>query len=78
MPYRVPQPPVFTDGEPARRTPMQGILMSYLAASGLPVPKSLINPFLERVTSLDLLDRTSHSLTIAWKKPSVTHAWKSC
>lgn len=69
-----PMPPVVTDVKPAERTPMQQILLSYLASSGAPVPKDRINPFLERVTGLDLLDRTSHSLTIAWKKPSVMPA----
>lgn len=69
-----PGPPVVAQVKPAERTPMQHILMSYLASVGLPVPKERINPFLEPVTSLDVLDRTSHSLTIAWKKPSVMPA----
>ncbi len=64
----------LAEDNPAARTPMQGLLMAYLASSGLPVPKDRINPYLERVTALELLDRTAHSLTIAWKKPAVSPA----
>ncbi len=71
---RVLQPPTLTGSDAALRTPLQRLLMAHLASSGLPVMKDRINPFLERVTSLNLLARTSHSLTIAWKMPSVTPA----
>lgn len=69
-----PSPPVFAAEDLSARTPMQRMMLSYLASAGFPVPKERINPFLGRVTGIELLERTSHSLTIAWKKPSVTPA----
>ncbi|HEY2573816.1 MAG TPA: hypothetical protein VGH65_07095 [Verrucomicrobiaceae bacterium] len=68
---RGPQPPVFAEVEPRPDSPVKRLMYGYLGSAGIPVARERINPFLERVTALDLLDRRSHSLTIAWKKPSV-------
>ncbi len=70
----VSRPSTLTGSDAAVRTPLQRLLIAQLASSGLPVMKERINPFLERVTTVDLLARTSHSLTISWKTPSVTPA----
>ncbi|MCE9518960.1 MAG: hypothetical protein K8R87_05275, partial [Verrucomicrobia bacterium] len=64
-------PPVSKEDETAPPTPMEQLQMAQLSSMGEPVMQDRINPFLERVTSLELLDRTSHSLTVAWKNPSV-------
>jgi hypothetical protein len=71
---RETEPQLSGEGGVEARTPMQRLLLSYLAASGLPIPKERINPFLERITALELLERTSQGITIAWKKPNVTPA----
>ncbi len=58
----------------AGRTAMQSAFLAYLQMEGLPIPKQFINPYLERVASLALTERTSSSLTLAWKKPDIAPA----
>lgn len=67
-------PPVSVDDEAVIPTPEQHVKMAQLSNYGVPVERDRINPFLEQVTDLQLLDRTSSSLTIAWKNPSVKPA----
>ncbi len=73
-PPRTTMAPASMSADPAARTPVQRLLISYLASTGVPIPKERINPFLERVKDVELLERTSHSITIAWKKPTVVPA----
>ncbi len=55
-------------------TPFQQMAMGYLRANGLPLSKGKINPYLERVKDVRVLDRTSSSITLAWKKPDILPA----
>lgn len=81
VPVPVLPTPVYTaPGNPspgdvaAERTPMQSALMAYLQMEGLPIPKDLINPYLERVTRVEFIEHTSSSLTLTWKKPDIAPA----
>lgn len=61
----------------APRAPLNGVqnaLAAYLATEGLPMPSSFINPHLDRVNSVELVDRETSNFTIAWKKPGVAPA----
>lgn len=85
MRSNVPAPvlptPVYTaPGNPspgdaaAGRTSMQSAIMSYLQMEGFPIPKELINPYLERVTRVELIERTPSSITMSWKKHDIAPA----
>lgn len=73
-----PAAEVSPEGEkvaaPAPRTAGQSVLLSYLQMEGLPIPKELINPYLERITRVELIESTSSTLTLAWKKPDIVPA----
>lgn len=58
----------------AKKSPIFRPLIAYLAATGMPIPKEQINPYLERVQQIEVRDRSSTSLTIAWNKPDVAPA----
>ncbi len=52
----------------------QQMVMGYLRSKGLPISKDKINPYLERVKDVRIIDRTSSSITLAWKKPDIMPA----
>jgi hypothetical protein len=59
---------------PPQKTPLFKPMIAYLSATGLPVPRQNINPYLERVHEVQIRERTSSSVTIAWNKPDVMPA----
>lgn len=65
-----PSPELATQG----RSSKQSALMSYLQTEGWPLSKALINPYLERVMSVQMVKNTTSSLTLAWKKPDIAPA----
>lgn len=70
-----PNPALTIDETPSEApTAFQQMAMAYLRSAGLPISKEKINPYLERVKDVSVLDRTSSSITIAWKKPEVVPA----
>ncbi|WP_172683097.1 fibronectin type III domain-containing protein [Verrucomicrobium spinosum] len=70
-PVRRTAPP---DAPRAPLNNVQSALAAYLATEGLPMPSSSINPHLDRVNSVELVDRETSNFTIAWKKPGVAPA----
>lgn len=71
-PVRRSAPPMAAPLVP--RNGVQNALAAYLATEGLPMPSSYINPHLDRVDSVELVDRETSNFTIAWKKPGVAPA----
>jgi len=67
-----PKPP--TSDEPPNRSLVQSSVIAFLSAKGLPVPKRLVNQYLEPPGPLEVLDRTTTTATIAWPKPAVPPA----
>ncbi|MEI6535689.1 MAG: hypothetical protein WCN98_10145, partial [Verrucomicrobiaceae bacterium] len=53
---------------------LQQKVLGYLRSNGLPVPKDKINPYLERVKQVSILDQTTSSITLTWKKPEIMPA----
>lgn len=49
-------------------------MLAYLAATGMPISKDNINPYLERVNQIEVRNRSTNSITIAWKKPEMMPA----
>ncbi|WP_038167320.1 fibronectin type III domain-containing protein [Verrucomicrobium sp. BvORR106] len=66
--------PVPSDAPRAPLNNVQNALAAYLATEGLPMPSSFINPHLDRVNNVELVDRETSNFTIAWKKPGVAPA----
>jgi hypothetical protein len=62
------------DTSPEAMAKLRSYLLAYLAANGLPVDKDKINPYLERIKQVWLVQQTASSVTIAWKKPDVAPA----
>lgn len=63
---------VFEGDDPfAGRNQLQAAMMAFASSRGLPIPKGQINPYLERVTGLEVLDVSRTDVTIAWPRPSV-------
>ncbi len=58
----------------ALRTRAKLILLAHLVTHGMPVPASSINPHLERVGGLTVLDTSSSGMTLEWTKPPVMPA----
>jgi hypothetical protein len=54
-----------------RRNPAQAAVLALLATRGLPMPKEAINPYLDQVKNLNVVDRDSSTVTVSWAKPSV-------
>jgi hypothetical protein len=57
-----------------RKSPLYRPILAYLSANGAPVPKANINPYLEKIHQVEVRDRSTHSITIAWKKPEMMPA----
>lgn len=55
----------------AGRNTLQTLFMTYISTRGLPLPKSQINPYLERITSMEVLSLSRDEATIAWPEPTV-------
>ena len=53
------------------RSKQQAALLAYIAEKGLPMPKDKVNPFLERITSLDLVSKSRNDAVLAWPRPGV-------
>ena len=53
------------------RTSAQLALLTILASKGVPPHQSTINPHLDPVKEVSLVERNSSNVTIAWKKPVV-------
>jgi hypothetical protein len=58
---------------PARK-PSLAVLAALLGSEGLPMASSEVNPHLDRVTDIELVERKTSAFTIAWKKPGVAPA----
>lgn len=59
------------EGGAAARSPRQSALMTFLQMEGWPISRDMINPYLERVTQVQMVDHTSNTITLAWKKPDI-------
>lgn len=57
--------------EVPRRNPAQAAVLALLATRGMPMPKDAINPYLDQVKDLNVVERDSSSVTMTWAKPSV-------
>lgn len=68
------QTPANNATPPEGLTPLQQTVMGYLRSRGLPMPIDKINPYLERVNNVRVLDRSTSSISIAWKKPEINPA----
>lgn len=66
--------PTNYETPPETLTPLQQTVMGYLRSRGMPLPKDKINPYLERVKDVRVLDRSPSSISIAWKKPEIIPA----
>ena len=55
-------------------TVFQQMVMGYLRSKGLPMAKDKINFYLERVKDVRISERTSSSITLAWRKPEIMPA----
>jgi hypothetical protein len=52
-------------------------IQAILAQNGIPSPREFVNPYLETVQSIEMLDRSATSVSLAWKKPSILPAgWR--
>jgi hypothetical protein len=47
------------------------MVAAYLSSNGIPIPKEMINPYLDRVERVEMTEQTSSSVTLAWPKPKV-------
>lgn len=55
----------------AGRHRLQSLFMTYVSTRGMPIPKSQINPYLERVTSMEVISISRDEAVIAWPEPTV-------
>ena len=63
---------VKSPGErPVDAKAVQAQLLAYLASSGIPLAPDKVNPYLAKVDEVTIMERTSTSITISWKKPAV-------
>jgi hypothetical protein len=66
-----PAPDGGEDDTFSRRTPGLSVLMAVAASKGLPIPTSMINPYLPSIPSIEFVSATTTEVTIAWPKPSM-------
>jgi hypothetical protein len=59
------------DGARASRTESLSLMAAVVASKGLPIPRSMINPYLPSISSIEFISAKSTELTIAWPKPSM-------
>lgn len=50
---------------------LQSVIMAMAASRGMPIPRSLVSPFLASIPSIEFISATSSEVTIAWPKPAV-------
>lgn len=55
-------------------TELQKLVAGYLRSKGLPIPKDKINAYLEQIKEISVVNRTSSSITLSWKKPEIMPA----
>jgi hypothetical protein len=59
------------DDDFSRRSLMQSVLMSVVASRGMPIPASMINPYLPSIPSIEFISSTPSEIVIAWPKPAM-------
>ncbi len=58
-------------------TPAQLAMQALLASTGMPMSSEQINPYLDRVQSVDLVKRDANSLSLTWKRaPILPSGWR--
>lgn len=55
----------------AGKSKQHAAMLAYIAEKGLPLPKNKVNPFLERILSLDLVSKSRNEAVLAWPRPTV-------
>ena len=65
------------DGDLPALNPTQAAVVTYLAARGMPTPAQFVNPYLEAVGPLQMLESKPGHVVIAWAKPALPPSgWK--